>query len=135
MYVYDVAFLRNAVAVKMGSRLEAGSLRRYRFKRSSDFSFVFRKVSRCLKKDLLKTKKLKRFLDKFCDPDDEFSGCLYVRPEVYKAASSTRGILNALFPKYISATDIDLLQSIVEKFGCSRCEMILKNYAEKHLRT
>lgn len=123
-------------AVSVAERLTKDASQRVhhdRFDSSSKFSFVFYEISMCLKKDLPKVKRLRRYLDYFSHPNHKHRR--YIKRKVYKGARSTRGILDALFPKYISATDIKLLQCIVKEYGCQRCQRILENYAKKYLCT
>ena len=103
------------------------------FERSDKFSSAFREISRCLNKRLPRAKKLKHYLDCFSHP--KYKHCRYIKQNVYEDEMSTRGILDALFPKYISATDIKLLQCIVKRYGCWRCQWILEKYEKKHLCT
>ncbi len=125
-----ILFFHNAVTVR--EQPGQASLDDDGFKRSSDFSIAFCKVSRCLKKHLPKAKRLQEYLDSFSHPKHKRRR--YIKRKVYKAKRSTRKILGALIPKYISATNIRLLQCIVESYGCPRCERILENYIKKHCK-
>ena len=133
LYQQWCCFVLYAVSVEEQSIKDSQHVHHDGFDCSSDFSFVFCEISRCLKKDLPKVKRLQRYLDYFSHPKHKHRR--YVKRKVYKGARSTRGILDALFPKYISATDIKLLQCIVKEYGCQRCQRILENYAKKHPRT
>ena len=76
--------------------------------------------------------KLKAFLRYFCHPLDPSKG-RYVEPEIYRAATSTKDILDALFDdKYITATNLHLLRCIVKKFGGQKCKKTLQKYTKKY---
>ena len=76
--------------------------------------------------------KLKIFLRYFCHPLNPSKG-QYVEPEIYRTATSTKDILDALFDdKYISPTNPHLLGRIIKKFGCQKCKETLQQYTEKY---
>ena len=65
------------------------------FDRSANFSVLFSEITTYLRTDIPDTdvNKLKTFLRYFCHP----SRGQYIKPEIYRTATSTMDILDALF--------------------------------------
>ena len=105
-----------------------------KYDRSADFSDLFSEISTCdlpVADDIVR--KVKIFLSSFIDPIDSSRG-QYIKPSIYKAATSTKSILVALFKHgYISPTNPHMLRCIIERFGCQKCKRILQQYTEKYL--
>ena len=103
-----------------------------KYDRSADFSDLFSEISTC---DLpvADVREVKIFLNSFIDPIDS-SGGQYIEPSIYETATSTNGVLVALFKhRYISPTNPHMLRCIIERFGCRKCKRILQQYTKKYL--
>lgn len=72
------------------------------------------------------------YLRVFCDPKEP--SCLYVSPEAYQDLASAGKVLvqECLVPKYVSCTNVYLLERLVNNFGCSSCKKLLTDYITKY---
>ena len=69
---------------------------------------------------------LKEFLKSYSHP--LYPGKHYVDPKIYGTATTTKEVLEFLFPQYINYMHYYLLEDIVVTFGCDRAKEVLQQY-------
>ena len=93
---------------------------------SSEFNILYRSIIRHLRVDVSEVKDVLRFSTK---PQNFTQLC--VHPSVYEDATSTKDLLERLFPDYINPGNTFLLEEIVRNCGSSQCKRLLKKYTVK----
>lgn len=93
---------------------------------SSEFNRLYRSIIHHLRVDVGEVKDVLRYS---CKPQHLSQRC--VHPSVYEDATSTKDLLDRLFPDYINPEDTFLLQEIVENCGSGQCKRLLKKYTSK----
>ena len=94
---------------------------------SSDFKSMYRSV---VGHSRANVEKVKDSLHYLTNPRRLNELC--VPPSVYEDATTTKDLLNRLFPLYVNPEDTFVLEEIVAEFGSHRCKKELKDYTEKY---
>ena len=92
------------------------------------FATTFTKLAEILNSSV-QTSELKEFLESYCHP--LYPEQYYVDPKIYRAATTTKGVLKSLFPQYINYMHYYLLEEIVEEFGCDKAKEVLQQYTDQ----
>ena len=99
-------------------------------KKSEEMSSEFNKLYRYIKHHLrVDVEEVKDVLHCSANPINFRQRC--VHPSVYQDATSTKDLLDQLFPDYINPGDTFLLEEIVRNCGSSQCKRLLNKYTSK----
>ncbi len=95
---------------------------------STEFAFMLSRLSPLMDK-AVDFEAFKCFLYYFRDVT---TGYPYIEPSIYSSCASTAEVLKALFDQHrFHAIQLDLLNTIVEKFGCDESKHLLREYESK----
>ena len=94
---------------------------------SSDFKTMYRSVVGLLRANVEKVKDSLCYLTNPRHPNE-----LCVPPRIYEDATTTKDLLNRLFPTYVNPQDTFVLEEIIKEFGSRRCKKELKEYIDKY---
>ena len=96
-------------------------------KMSSEFNKLYRSIIHHLRVDVSEVKDVLRYISK-----PHHLTQRYVHPSVYQDATSTKDLLDQLYPDYINPEDTFLLEEIVAYCGsCPECETLLEGFTSK----
>ena len=97
---------------------------------SSEFNKLYRSIMLHLKMDVGEIKQVLRFSS---SPHSLHKRC--VPTSVYEDATSTKELLDRLYPEYINPQDIFLLEEIVNNSGSrnGKCKRLVCVYSDKFL--
>ena len=94
---------------------------------SIDFGKLYRSLRRELRRvDVEEVKEIVRFSS---NPHSLHERCVPLR--VYEGATSTKDLLDQLYPTYINPQDTFLLEVIIENCGSRTCKRLLREYTNK----
>ena len=94
----------------------------------SEFATTFAKLAEILNTSV-DVSKLKEFLNSYSHP--LYPEQHYIDPKLYSGATTTKEVLESLFPQYINYIHYYLLEEIVEVFGCDRAKEVLQYYTSQ----
>ncbi len=95
---------------------------------STEFAFMLGNLIPLMNKEV-EVEKLKRFLQHFRDVR---TGLPYVDPKIYESCASTAEVLDALVKQqWFHSTQLNLLKTIVGKYGCVESQSLLQEYELK----
>lgn len=95
-----------------------------KFKFATAFGKMFIKVVSYLSREL-DVEDLKFYLSVLAHPGTKKP---YIAPESYEHCSTTKHVLQSLFPQYIHAFHLDLLKAIIDLFGNASSKDLLSQY-------
>ena len=93
-----------------------------------EFATTFTELTEILNTSV-EISELKKFLKSYCHP--LYPEQTYVAPQIYGNATTTKELLEFLFPQYINYIHYYLLENIVVKFGCDRAKEVLQQYTDQ----
>ena len=103
-------------------------------KKSKEMSSVFSKLYRSIIGHMRRVDvdEIKDVLYYLSNPRSPSERC--VPPGVYQSATSTKDLLDRLYPEYINPESTFPLEEIVDSCGSRQCKKILREYTSKYLQ-
>jgi hypothetical protein len=96
-------------------------------KKAKQMSSAFNKLYRSIVHHLrVNVSKIKKVLHYCSNPRDLSQRC--VPPNVYQDVTSTKDLLERLYPEYINPENIFVLEEIINNCGSRQCKTLLHEY-------